>query len=193
MFQPGLERPKKRAVQVEMDDHIIDMCKVEPKLQKGNVLVVAGPEPDKAIESLRNRGIGEIYTLVELDKKNYNIAVNNLVDNNLYHGKGISIINDDFYEVSKDDNYTGFDFDFCNVFTDKDVDKIFNVLKQMKQPFWFRITSALRNIPKEDLRKRQLSLLTKLEDYGFNVIDFKYRPYRDKKCMAMDTFQAACA
>ncbi len=147
-----LERPNKRASQ-KILTQLLDK---ESLYEAGNIILLCGPEPIKAIQEYVNYDIGLKYTLAEQDPKVYQQAKENILRDcyskytveqfyRLWHMDIFKLISKCYTETP----VTGIDFDFCTTLNNKTINSISlainQIIKQNASPcFWIRTTSSAR-------------------------------------------------
>jgi len=180
------ERQNKRWHQVVLTSRLKDLCELNPRLNKGDILVLSGPNPEKAVEYYRKYKMYNWCHLVEKDKDTFLTA--QLHFDTAY--KEILMYDDVFeaaYRLRND--LRGIDFDFCTTLKqDLGAEIVLSVINLQKSCVWFRVTSCHRRISSEQLRARQERILDAIEMLSdYIVIDEASINYRDD--VVMNTWQ----
>jgi hypothetical protein len=136
--------------------------------QKGAVLGLAGPEPEKWIESLFTSKIGDYYYLYEIKLDQYLKGRERLKEKGYDHSLAQINHKDIFSERANcDTNISGIDLDFCEclrtdlaIFIGVWLEKILTNTKN--DNIWIRVTSSIGHFCGE---KQILNRLEKVLDY----------------------------
>ena len=181
-----IDRENKRWHQALLTSRLKDQSKLNPKLNVGDILVLAGPNPEKAFEYYRKYNTYNTCHLVEKNRKTFLSARLRFHDTDRE-----KLIYDDIFIAGHrlKDKLRGIDFDFCTTLQDVLSRRIALLVINLQKPcIWFRITSCHRGINSKELKEKQdniLESIKKLSDYV--VIDEASINYRDGS--PMNTWQ----
>ena len=182
MFK-NIDRKNKRWHQVLLTSRLNDQCKLNPKLNNGEILVLSGPDPQKAIKYYQRYKMYDFCTLVENNRSVFEQARLNF---NLAWGNH-TLIFDDVFVIANVYKHLlrGIDFDFCTTLKDELVKKIAYIMSNLQKPcVWFRVTSSHRGIKTEELQEKQQAILHTIEKFSdYTVTDEASVNYRDGCCM----------
>lgn len=179
-------RIRKRTKQWELTQRLQDIDEYfEAKFSKGDILVLSGPQPMRAIKWYQKYNLYNHCFLFEKDEETYEKA---LFDNILYKDiEKIKLFKSDIFTGcrTKGEFVTGIDFDFCTTLNPEMCKKIVNSIHYLKLPYvWFRVTTCHRKIKGEILLSLEKEIKEKIAySTDYHVIDEVSTNYRDTATM----------
>lgn len=169
-----------------MASRLNDQCKLNPKLNSGHIIILAGPDPQKAIYQYRKYKLYTWCTLVENDLSIFANAKAKFKEH-----IGEVLILDNIFKVAKreKENIRGIDFDFCTTLKPELVTDIAKAISNLHKPcIWFRVTSCHRRISSKELKIRQKQIISYIKSHSdYCVTDEASINYRDTT--PMNTWQ----
>lgn len=191
-------RPRKRNTQDLLTSRINNIAIDYSSLRKGTIIVLSGPEPEKAIQYYKQYDLYENCLLVEKDYKQLLRALIQWDEDltlpqlrKIYRqptksitlAPGLRMYYEDVFDLAPEltQNVQGIDLDLCQTLQPELVDRICYLLSNIDtSTYWLRLTTSYRGICKAIIERRidqiRSSMLYKT---GYIVIDEHSCGYRD--------------